>query len=175
MKRLFRFILSVILLTVSVLGLVFFVWPRYQEFSAARAEAEARRDRLESGQKALAQLRSIQEEVFARQADFDKLSKAIPQDQGLPVLYEHIQQLGTSSGFILESIEGRIGGELVSGVVVLAFKAEFTGSYAGLKSFLDSIKRSARILYVNTLDISSDSQNPGVLKIAVELAAYAAP
>jgi len=175
MKKLFRVILSVILLCVALFGVVFFVWPRYQELSMMRAQVAERKDRLESGQRILTQLRMLEAEVSARQGDFDKTDRAIPQDQGLPALYEHIQQLGTSSGLILNSIGGQAAGELSDGVAVLAFNVEFTGSYGALKSFLDAARRSARILNVSTLDISSDSQSSGTLKIAVELSAYAAP
>ncbi|MBI2098588.1 MAG: type 4a pilus biogenesis protein PilO [Candidatus Wildermuthbacteria bacterium] len=175
MKKLFRVILSVILLGVSLLGVVFFVWPRYQELASTRAQIDEGKTRLESGQRALAQLREVQKEVFSRQGDFEKIGKAIPQDQGLPVLYEHIQQLGTNSGLILDSIEGRAQGELIEGVVLLTFNVEFTGSYEALKGFLDAARRSARILNVNALDISSNPQSPGELQIDVELSAYAAP
>ncbi|KKW29543.1 MAG: hypothetical protein UY74_C0071G0006 [Candidatus Kaiserbacteria bacterium GW2011_GWC2_52_8b] len=95
MKRLLRVILSMTLLAVSAIGLVFIVWPRYQELSLLRAQIEASRERLESGQRTLVQLREAEGMVFAHAQDFEKADRAVPKDAGLPVLYEHIQQLGT--------------------------------------------------------------------------------
>jgi len=44
-----------------------------------------------------------------------------------------------------------------------------------LKNFLDAAKRSARVLNVNRVAISSVSPDSGELGITVELSAYAAP
>lgn len=176
MKRLARVIISVTILCISLAGAAFFAWPNYQEFSLLRARVQEDKDRLERGQEALAQLRKVQEEVLSRQEDFAKIDQAIPQDAGLPALYEHIQQLGSASGLILTSIEGQVAApESDSAIVSLALKAQFAGSYEGLKNFLDEARRSARIFNVSALDISAGGENPGDLQIVIELFAYAAP
>ena len=99
----------------------------------------------------------------------------MPQDAGLPVLYDHLQQLGANSGLIVTSLSGTSAGEAAAGVVALNFQVGFSGSYGGLKNFLDAAKRSARVLNVNRVAISSVSPDSGELGITVELSAYAAP
>lgn len=176
MKRLLRVIISVTLLCISLAAIVFFVWPAYQEFSLLRARVQEDKDRLERGQAALAQLREVQEQVLLRQEEFAKIDQAIPQDAGLPALYEHIQQLGSTSGLILNSIDGQaVPGPRLE-IVSLVLNVEFAGSYEGLKNFLDAARRSDRILNVSTLNISAaGGENPDNLNISITLSAYAAP
>lgn len=172
MKRIFRIIISVSVLGISLVGVVFLVWPKYQAYSFLKAQVEARKDRLERGERALAQLKKVQEEVDARREDFAKLDEAIPQDAGLPALYEHIQQLASDSGLVLSSIGGQPTEGPVPETSALVFKAEFAGSYEGLKFFLDEARRSSRIFNVDTVNVSAEVPNSGELKITIELSAY---
>ena len=186
MKRIFRIIVSISFSGISFIGLVFLVWPEYQEYSSLKAQVASREARLESGDRTLTQLKKLQEEVVLHQEDFAKIDVAIPKDAGLPVLYEHIQQLGASSGLILFSIGGQPAIESVGEVGVLVFTAQLGGSYEGLKNFLDALKKSARIFNVSTLNVSTvavsaesedsaDGENPGELTIDIELLAYELP
>lgn len=175
MKRILRVIISVILLGASVITAVGFVWPKYQEYSLLKAQIEEKKDRLASGEQALDQLEKTQEMVSARQSDFDKLQAALPQDAGLPVVYDHVQKLGGESGLVVTSIEGSAAEDPVKELETLVFRVELIGSYEGLKSFLVEAKRSSRILNVNTLSIAGDGESPGALNIEVELVAYANP
>lgn len=175
MKRIFRVIISITLVGISLVGAVFLVWPKYQEYALLKAQVRAREARLESGERALAQLAKTQEEVVLHQEDFAKFDAAIPKDAGLPVLYEHIEHLAASSGLVLLSIEGdRTNKGSEDEIAMFTFKAEFAGPYEGLKNFLDATKRSARIFNVSTLDVSAGSQDSDDLKIDIELFAYEA-
>ncbi|HEY4509540.1 MAG TPA: type 4a pilus biogenesis protein PilO [Candidatus Paceibacterota bacterium] len=175
MTRIFRIIISIGILGVSLMGAVFLVWPEYQEYASLKAQIQTREARLESAEKVLAQLKKVQEEAALHEEDFAKIDVAIPKDAGLPVLYEHIQQLGASSGLVLLSLGGEPPKGLPGEVGVIVFTAEFSGSYDGLKNFLDAAKKSARIFNVSTLDVSADGQSSGELHIEIELFAYEAP
>ena len=172
MKRISRIIISISALGISLIGAVFLVWPEYQEYSLLKAQVETREARLEGGERILAELKKAREEVALHQEDFAKIDAAIPQDAGLPVLYEHIQQLGASSGLVLLSIEGERAEGASNEIAVLAFTAQFAGSYEGLKNFLDEANKSARIFNVRTLDVSDGGENSGELQIDIELFAY---
>ena len=172
MKRIFRIILSISFLGISSIGAVFFVWPKYQEYSLLRAQVQTREARLEGGERILAELKKAREEVVLHAEDFAKADEAIPKDAGLPVLYEHIQQIAASSGLVLLSIDGQYAKGLMDEVDMLVFEAQFAGSYEGLKNFLDNIKKSARIFNVRTLDVSAGGENSGELQIDIELFAY---
>ncbi len=174
MKSILRIIISISVLGISLIGAIFLVWPEYQEYSSLKAQVETREARLESGERTLAQLAKLQEEAVLHQEDFAKIDVAIPKDAGLPVLYEHIQQLGASSGLVLLSLEGSRAKGSLDEIGVLVFQAQFSGSYEGLKNFLDASKRSARIFNVRTLDISAGDQDSGELQIGIELLAYEA-
>lgn len=175
MKRIFRMIISISFFGISCIGVVFLVWPEYQEYSALRAQVQVRETRLENGERRLAELKSVQQEIALHQEDFAKADEAVPRDAGLPVPYEHIQQIAASSGLVLLSIEGEYSKELLDEVDALVFRVELAGSYEGLKNFLDSVQRSARIFNVRTLDVSVENQDSGELKIEIELFAYESP
>lgn len=189
MKKIFRIVISASVLAIALIGAIFFVWPEYQEYSLLKTQIQTREARLENGERILAQLVKTQGEVLLHQEDFVKIDKAIPSRAGFPVLYEHIQQLGAISGLVLLSIESEFvepailedeesAKGLADGVDVLIFKAEFAGSYEGLKNFLESAKKSARIFNVSTLDVSAGSNesaeggDSGQLGISIELFAY---
>ena len=181
MKRIFRIIISVGTLVIALIGAVFLAWPEYREYASLKAQVQAREARLEIGERTLTQLKKIKEEVELHEEDFAKIDVAIPKDAGLPVLYDHIQELGATSGLVLLSIEGKPAEESLGEIGVLAFTVQFAGSYEGLKNFLDASKKSARIFNVSTLDISAgsqdsaESQNAGELRIGIKLFAYEAP
>jgi len=175
MKRVFRVIISISLLCASLVGLVFFVLPSYEEFAVLSAQVEEMRGRMKHGTQALTQLRRIEEDISAHQENFGKLERAIPTDEGLPILYEHIQQMGATSGLVVLSLEGAPVAGPTEEIVALAFTVHFVGSYEGLKNFLDEAKRSARIFNVNTIEVSVSSQILGELEITIEIFAYATP
>ena len=177
MKRIFRIIVSIGFFGISVLGAVFLVWPEYQEYASLKAIIKEREARLESGDRVLANLEKMREEVVSHQEDFAKTDIAIPKDAGLPTLYEHIQQLGASSGLVLLSIKGQPAIELVDEIGVLVFTVQFAGSYEGLKDFLDETKKSSRIFNLRTINVSAversaESEDFGQLEIDIELSAY---
>lgn len=172
MTRLFRIIVSVSVLLTSAVGAVFFVWPEYREYAALKAEVKTREARLQSAEKALAQLKKIQAEAVLHREDFAKIETAIPKDAGLPVLFDHLQQLGASSGLVLISLDGEPAKAQANGTDVIVFKAQFAGSYEGLKNFLGEAKKSARIFNVSVLDVSAGGQDSGDLQIGIELFAY---
>jgi len=175
MKRIFRVIISVSLLFVSLVGVVFFVLPRYEEFVVLNAQVKETRSRIELGRQAMTQLWSVEERMSVHQENFDKLDQAIPSDAALPVLYEHIQQMGTTSGLVVVSLDGVPVMGPTEEIVALAFTVSFAGSYEGLKNFLDETKRSARIYNVKTIDVSVDSEILRELSITIEMFAYATP
>jgi len=175
MKKIFRIIISISLFCIALIGVLFLVWPSYEEFSTLRSQVQETKNRLEHGERILAQLKKVEEEVSAHQEDFAKIQEAIPEDAGLPVLYDHIKELGTGSGLILQSIEGQIKEDAESALKKIAFKVEFLGSYEGLKNFLDETRRSARIFNISAITVSAGSEDPGVLQITMELLAYENP
>ena len=175
MKRIFRVIISISLLCAFLVGLVFFVLPSYQEFAVLNAQVKEMRSRIEHGRQALTQLRRVDEGISAHQENFIKLERAIPIDAGLPVLYEHIQNMGTTSGLVVVSLEGAPVPGPTEEIVALVFTVNFVGSYEGLKNFLDETKRSARIFNVNTIGVSSNPEIFRELDITIEIFAYAVP
>ena len=129
MKIIFRVIISISLLCGSLVGFVFFVLPSYEEFVVLNAQVKEMRSRIEHGRQALTQLRKIEEDMSAHQGNFNKLERAIPMDEGLPVLYEHIQQMGTASGLVVLSLEGAPVEGPTEEIVALTFPVHFAGSY----------------------------------------------
>lgn len=172
MKRIARILISLVLLGIAA-GIAFFAWRSYQEFSSIRAQLEARRNRLEQGQQALAQLKKTELKVQEHQEDFAKITQAIPSDIALPALYDHIQSLRASTGLLLESIEGAEQQESSDALSRIVVSINVTGSYEAMKQFLRALEISPRFFNVRTLSVHSASD--GVLAVTMELIAYAKP
>lgn len=178
---LFRVVIPSILLIGSFAMGALVLWPNYQEFSDLRTQVQEREERLARGEAALNRLKGIQEEVEAHQKDFEKIDKAIPQETQLPAVYDAIQDLGSSSGVVVQAIEASVSTlaseeQRVAGVTL---KVELLGTYEGLKNFLSNARSFARILNAQSLAIrdaaivdDSGEVTPGLLGIEVEFEAY---
>ncbi len=171
-----RIIISLVVLGIALAGIIFLVWPSYQEFASLRTQLRAARERLEQGEEALVKLKAVEVEAQEHEEDFAKIAQAVPKDVALPALYDHVQQLGAASGLQLQSVEGEEQQKKPEQeLATLVIRAKFAGSYEGFKQFLNAAQRSTRFLNVRSLNIASSASDSGVLTLTFELVAYARP
>lgn len=175
--RSLRIIVSIFLLVASLgLGLLL-LWPTYQELSQLRAQVKEVRERLERGEAVVSQLKEVRGQVEMHQEDFAKMSIGVPQEVRLPAVYDLVQDLGSSSGVLVQAIEAntiRGDEEREGGVAITELNLQVSGSYEGLKSFLGALRRSARILNVQSVrvDVSETEEGASILDIAIEMNVY---
>ena len=174
MKKIARILISFALLATSLAGILFWVWPNYQEFSSIKTQIETFKNRLEQGQHALVELKKVETQIQKHQEDFAKIQQAVPHDVALPALYDHIQQLAASSGLLLGSIQGQELKDSEEELSRLVLQTNLAGSYEAFKQFLNAAARSPRLLNVRSLNIAS-SGDSGTLQITLEIVAYAKP
>ena len=168
------FIISILLIFVS-LGVGFFLdWPAYQEFIELKGYVARGEVSLEEKEETLRNLEELARELDFRRGKLDKIEATFPKDAELPSLYHLIQELGSSSGVLVTSISTSSADTLLreaSSVKTIKITVSFSGSYAGFKTFISQINTSARLLNLRNISISSSGEE-GLLRGNVELEAY---
>lgn len=175
--RIFEVVLPILFLAGAVLGGVFLLWPKYQNFADMQEAITEREERIQRGENLLVQLRDQKRQVEERQEDFARLEVAIPEDAALPGLYHDLQRLGGESGLVLSEITSeqepvQEGNAQLSETMI---SLELEGSYAGVKRFIEQVHVFQRMLNVQSIVLEIGDEETGTLLLNAAVAAYSIP
>ncbi|MCL5666276.1 MAG: type 4a pilus biogenesis protein PilO [Patescibacteria group bacterium] len=178
----------VLLLVVIGLGYWYLVSPKAAGLEAQRVKRDAlvkERDKI-SGD--LDTLRSLVSKLNAHKADVEKLDDALPLNSKPFSLEVLINQLAQESGVVIGSVSvsGK-GDSIVAGnrdalqnpfaasrsLQKVAANTSVSGSFSQLETFLKKLENSARIINVNSLEISSAKSDSIDLRAGLEAYYYA--
>ncbi len=167
------------LLAISVLVIVFLLWPNFQTFSALRNQLQERELELKNLEAYFNQLRQLREEIASQPTEkLTLIEQSLPDEPSLPSLYEALSQTASHSGLALRSINS-FGGVVQSDQSrekTLQFRTievimEMEGTYEALKEFLMNTRTLPRLLSIKDLKFESPERG-GIFKFSVTLQAY---
>ena len=154
---------AILLLLGAVLIGVFLLWPMLQEFLRVEHELEQYNIALVGREKYVSNLVILARQLDAREEAIRKIEAAIPDNTSIPVLFDLLQNISISSGFIVTKMTSSPKeSNLVNlDIVVTKISLEAIGTYDALKTFIAQTRSSARLFEVTS--ISFDSSGAGVL------------
>lgn len=147
----------IIFILISILVIVFLVFPRYQTVTGLQAQIATKREELANQEKYFKELEETLEKLKNYQGEISKIDSALPQENSFPSLSNFISKTAQSSGLVLGNI-GSINANPSSKFPELKENsASFSvvGSYSSLRNFLSSLEKSARLIQIE--DISFDT------------------
>ncbi|MEK7510322.1 MAG: type 4a pilus biogenesis protein PilO [Patescibacteria group bacterium] len=170
------FIFLILILLSIALG-VFLVWPSYKEFSSLRQQVQEQEGTLRNKENIIAHLNELRKEFDGYEKELAKIHASLPADTQLPLLYDSMQHLASSSGLGIRSLDSstRINSEeekkrVKNPMKITSLSLELEGSYEGFKQFLSRVKTTARMLNAQSMKISSKKAEE--LQIDLTLEAY---
>ena len=169
-----RLILPIVFIFISVIGAAFFILPRYQDLAEVRDDIKEREERVEEGDRTLAQLREFRRLVEAHEEQFEKLEKAVPRQTALPAVYHSLQEISIVSGVVLLSVSDTSEDVQRKDFVIenTTISFEVMGPYEGMKSFLQQIKNSPRVFNVVSVDMAVTEKELPTLRMRGDLEVY---
>jgi Tfp pilus assembly protein PilO len=163
MHYLNRTIFGGVLIGLAVLFGIFFLWPKYHELSAMQQRVVNKRTELENRQEYIANLRIAEQKLRRYEPQLRIVRDAIPQHLDLPELFHLIDRLRADAGLILKAISAGETQEAFAGTQVKATSvtAEFVGSYSSMKRFVSDLRKSARLLELESVLFEAGAPEAG--------------
>lgn len=167
-----RFIFSLIILAGSVATGVFFLWPRYESLLDLQKEKLQKQTDLayhEEYAKGLAQLKL---QVEGKKSEIGIVQNSLPDTEELPSLYEQMGKLSSESGLVTKSVS-LSPAQLLPPSQVKSIDIELgaEGSYEALKQFVESTRKSPRILTIKSFRLAGSAKKE-TFQYSIQMEAY---
>ena len=143
---------TLLALVISGAIIFFLILPKYQSYSGIKKEVAARLAEFQSQEEYISRLRSTHERIENYQESLAKIQSAIPEKRLLPDLLSLFQETASQSGLIMEKVTPSfVASDLVKDIRVTRINLTLKGDYAGLKNFIKTIEKSARLIEVDSV------------------------
>jgi len=150
---------SIIFLSISALLFFLFISPKKDSLSNLNSELSQKRHELETLDKYFQEVLKTSEKLKNYQEEISKIDSALPDDPSIPSLFNFLQSSSSQSGLLLEnigSISVKEEGKLKKWTTNLRLK----GDYSSLKNFISTVERSARLIKIEKIFLSSEGEIP---------------
>ena len=174
---------STIIVIIIITILIFlFVIPKYQESRDLQTKLYEKQATYNGESAYYAKLSELVKDIESRKDVLEKIDSALPPDTSFAPLLYFLQKKGDESGLVVKSVtfsqalQGPYGQVLQESsdkkIKNVMFTLNLSGNYQGLKKFLASLEKSARLFQVD--DISFLSQEPlrGTTQLQSKLQVY---
>jgi Tfp pilus assembly protein PilO len=157
---------SISFIIISVLLFLVFISPKQTSLSILNSELSQKRQELETSNKYFQEISQTFEKLKNYQQELSKIDSALPEDPSLSTIFDFLQKSSSQSGLFLEGI-GPISvkeeGKLKKWSTTLKLK----GEYSAFKNFISILEKSARLIKVEKILLSSEGELPSFeLKIS---------
>ncbi len=159
----------VIILIIDLVLTFLFVVPKYKDIADAKVNLNQKQSEYDNLTDHYLKLLNAVKSIDARKSDFEKIDTALPNHFSFSPLIYFLQEKAGENGLTIKSITStqffQDQGQQASSqdsqeqVKNIDFTINLSGSYQGLKKFVMSLERSARLFEVKSISFSSSDQN----------------
>lgn len=151
-----KYLLIFLLLSILVLGIVYFVRPKYQEFTDLRARVEEKKLELQNKKEYFSQLAELSQKLNEYEPQLTKIKSALPPEPRAYNLLEFFEKESSINGLILENVnlEG-VTSIKDSDIKKISISLSLSGTYPSFKNLLSTIQNNARLIEVESISFSS--------------------
>lgn len=161
-----RPVATVVLLIINAVLIFLFVWPEYNRASALELRLREKQAAYNGQSIYYANIAKTLLEIDGRSDVLSKVESALPDEFALAPLLYFFQKKGTENGLVVKTVvfsrldpaSGNRATTLLPKereVKNIVLTLDVFGNYQGLKNFLASIERSARILEVKSISFNT--------------------
>lgn len=164
-----REIVFTLLLMAIPLGAWQFIFkPRNQADQDARAEIEAKQQRLRSVNYATANIGDLQKEIASLQSAIQYFQSKLPNEKEIDKVLQEVWQMAESSQLVTKSIRTlqRTGGlPEASGPNEQPISMQIEGDYMGLYAFMQALENQPRIMRIRSMTLRKPEKGaPGAVQ-----------
>jgi len=184
-----RDIILIILILAFIAVVIFFDVPGVQGVLQTRKDIDIQKQILLDDQLFLAKVKQLIKIYKENKDNIDKIDFILPLKEDIPNLLVQVEALVLEQGLILDKLEVTTPTEETGGGVSLAenrAKKEtsttkyntlnidlgFTGDYSALKNFLKATEENMRLIDINSIGISPESEASGIFRFDLSLKTY---
>ena len=156
---------TVITIMIALIVLVLFVLPQYQDASLAQAMVNEKAAEYRGKSAYYATVAQLLEKIEVRREVLGKINSALPADFSVAPIVYFLDQKAVENGSTIKSVVFLQVPAVSSDqpmplapskeVKNVVFTVDLTGSYDGLKNFLNALEKSARLFEVETISFTT--------------------
>lgn len=175
-------IATVVIFIINLVLVFLFVIPKYQELKVTTAALREKQGEYEGKSAYYEKIAILSKSIDSRKEVLEKIDSALPSQVAFAPLVNFLQKKGAETGLVIKSITfsqtsdqaspKTNGAEAASKLKEIGFSMSILGNYQGLKNFLGSLERSARLFEVQTIAFSLQQASQKVLAQGAQLQTY---
>jgi len=156
-----RILVSIILFILTILIVIFLLWPGYLKFQNLQAQIKNKEVELQYKGEYYKELSSLQEKLNNYQEEFSKIDSALPSELSLPSFYNFLQKVASENGLVLESIGTFSTKNLAEKTDIKETSlnsVKLVGSYSSFKNFLTALEKNSRMISIEDISFSTPQE-----------------
>ena len=150
----------ILILALLLLGILFFWWPRYQDFGDKLDELRGKREELRTKEEYFAQLQKISSSFQEYSSEVSKVEAALPLTAQVPDFLNFVERQAAQSGLILQSTNVAKAQPIQQGsnVFKVPVNLSLAGPYPAFKNFLLALQNSSRLVELEQVSFFTPQQ-----------------
>jgi Tfp pilus assembly protein PilO len=150
---------SIFFILISVLLFFLYISPKRTSLSVLNSQLLQKRQEFETLERYFQEISKTSEKLKNYQEEISKIDSALPEDPSIPSFFNFLQKSSSQSGLLLEnigSVSVKEEGKLKKWTTNLRLK----GDYPSFKNFISILERSARLIRIEKISLSSEEETP---------------
>ena len=151
-------LIGAILIAITLLLGVVFLWPNYQRYQILRTEIKYKETEIANEAKYYEKLKSFSEAIKSQKEEIEKIDSALPSGPAItPDLFKFLQKTASENGLVVKGIDVSLEAQKAdnSATKDISLTVQLYGSYPSFKNFLKALEESSRLIEVGTISFSS--------------------
>lgn len=157
-----RITITIFIATATLLFIVFFVVPRYNEFMSLRQKLGEKQAEFDGKYNYYTEIYQKMRELEANKESLDKIDSALPNNFYFGDLVYALQKKSSENGMVIKNLF-LVKDSLLDpkeNIKEISLSVNLLGTYSALKNFMHSLEKSARLFEIPTVTFSSLSSLP---------------
>ena len=161
--------IATLLLGFSSLAFFAFIMPEYQALKGARAGLASRQLLLADLMKAQENIRTLDNQYTEQEGTIQKVLLALPKEKQYDSLTESFQAAAQQADVVLMSLNIADPQKGQGDYQIIPVKAEISGRYGELLSFLEALESSLRLYDIIKIEIAESPGGPFGSELTINL------
>jgi Tfp pilus assembly protein PilO len=153
-------IVSAVSFLIVIVVAVLVLWPKFQELQTVQGNIEREKAEVQLKEEYVLMLDDVMADLESNREGVSKIKTALPASPSVPSLFNYLQRTASGSGLILTEISPftvSLSGTLTD-LRETVFTIKASGSYSSFKNFISTLEKSARLIEVESISLSSNPE-----------------
>jgi len=181
-----KYIIILINLSISIILLFLFIDPLWNSVKMLKTETTEQKQEIINIETLLSDVQKLEQEYQEINIDMNDVFLALPKEKDIPYLMNQFEILASNNGLLLESMKfdeeinrkneddssrdvrrSSQTDDSLSPFPYLSFEIILSGSYDGLKGYLESLGENIRLMDVRKIDFKREEEGSGLSSLSI--------